>query len=58
MTLGPQVQNSGTFNVYAFGTALSDVAGNSLVLCFAYTSNYLFEVGTSQRALAPTVARE
>ena len=57
LTVNPPVANSGG-NVYALGTASSDAAGSSLRLCFAYASNYVFQVGTSQRALAPTVARE
>ena len=55
MTLDKQVTNSGGFDVYALGTASAGVAGSTLVLCFAYSSNYLFEVGTSRRALSPTV---
>ena len=55
MTLDQQVTNSGGFDVYALGTASAGVAGSTLVLCFAYSSNYLFEVGTSRRALSPTV---
>ena len=58
MTLGQQVTNSGGFDVYALGTASAGVAGSSLVLCFAYTSNYVFEVGTSRRALALTVTSQ
>ena len=55
MTLDKQVTNSGGFDVYALGTASAGVAGSTLVLCFAYSSNYVFEVGTSRRALSPTV---
>ena len=55
MTLDKQVTNSGGFDVYALGTASAGVAGSTPVLCFAYSSNYLFEVGTSRRALSPTV---
>ena len=46
MILDKQVTNAGGFDVYALGTASAGVAGSSLVLCFAYTSNYVFEVGT------------
>merc|ERR1719331_1591487 len=46
MTLDKQVTNSGGFDVYALGTASAGVAGSTLVLCYAYTSNYVFAVGT------------
>ena len=55
MTLTKSVTDSGNFDVYALGTASAGVAGSTLVLCFAYSSNYVFEVGTSRRALSPTV---
>ena len=58
MTLTKSVTDSGNFDVYALGTASAGVAGSSLVLCFAYTSNYVFEVGTSRRALALTIQQE
>ena len=58
MILDKQVTNAGGFDVYALGTASAGVAGSSLVLCFAYTSNYVFEVGTSRRALALTIQHE
>ena len=58
MTLDKQVTNAGGFDVYALGTASAGVAGSSLVLCFAYTSNYVFAVGTSRRPLALTVTTQ
>ena len=58
MTLDLQVTNSGGFDVYDLGTASAGVPGSRLVLCFAYTDNYVFEVGTSRRALALTVTRQ
>ena len=58
MTLTKSVTDSGNFDVYALGTASAGVAGSSLVLCFAYTSNYVFEVGTSRRPLALTVTTQ
>ena len=58
MTLSESVTDSGNLGVYALGTASAGVAGSSLVLCFAYTSNYVFEVGTSRRPLALTVTTQ
>ena len=58
MTLTQSVTDSGNFDVYALGAASAGVAGSSLVLCFAYTSNYVFEVGTSRRPLALTVTTQ
>ena len=58
MTLTKSVTDSGNFDVYALGTASAGVAGSSLVLCFAYTSNYVFAVGTSRRPLALTVTTQ
>ena len=58
MTLDQQVANSGGFDEYDLGTAIAGVPGSRLVLCFAYASKYEFEVGTSRRALALTVAHE
>ena len=58
MTLTKSVTDSGNFDVYALGTASAGVAGSSLVLCFAYTSNYVFAVGTSRRPLVLTVTTQ
>ena len=58
MTLDKQVTNSGGFDVYALGTASAGVAMNNLVLCFAYSSNYVFQISSAFQMSGPLVGNE
>ena len=58
MTLIKTVTNGGGFDVYALGTASAGTAVNNLVLCFAYTSNYVFQISNAFQMHGPTVGPE
>ena len=58
MTLTQSVTDSGNLDVYALGTASAGVAVNNLVLCFAYTSNYAFQISSAFQMSGPLVGNE
>ena len=58
MTLTKSVTDSGNLDVYALGTASAGVAVNNLVLCFAYTSNYAFQISSAFQMSGPLVGNE